>query len=150
MLAVEMNWDLLNRYQDVMSPITLVGTIIAATVAVWLIFQVRARFREDSGRADDKLEMLTQFRELRQQGELTEDEYRLIKGRLAHDAARQMDATPKTTMKSAKAAVGDVQQEGGTGNAGETVQDDSNRQVSRSTDEPPNLNSATVKNSEMR
>jgi hypothetical protein len=63
MLAVEMNWDLLNRYQDVMSPTTLVGTIIAATVAVWLIFQVRARFREDSGRADDKLEMLTQFRD---------------------------------------------------------------------------------------
>ncbi|MDB5343637.1 MAG: hypothetical protein JWP89_2014 [Schlesneria sp.] len=149
MLAVEMNWDLLNRYQDAMSPTMLVGTIIAATVAVWLIFQVRARFREDSGRADDKLEMLTQFRELRQQGELTEDEYRLIKGRLARDAARQMDATPKTIMKSAKAAGGDVQQEGGTGNTGETVQDDSNRQVSRSTDEPPNLNSATVKNSEM-
>jgi hypothetical protein len=150
MLAVEMNWDLLNRYQDAMSPTTLVGTIIAAAVAVWLIFQVRARFREDSGRADDKLEMLTQFRELHQQGELTEDEYRLIKGRLARDAARQMDATPKTTMKSAIAAGGDVQQEGGTGNTGETVQDDSNRQVSRSTDEPPNLNSATVKNSEMR
>ncbi len=150
MLAVEMNWDLLNRYQDAMSPTTLVGTLIVATVAVWLIFQVRARFREDSGRADNKLEMLTQFRELHQQGELTEDEYRLIKGRLARDAARQMDATPKTTRKSAKPADGDVQQEGGTGNAGETVQDDSNRQVSRSTDEPPNLNSATVKNSEMR
>lgn len=139
MLAVEMNWDLLNRYQDAMSPTTLVGTIIVAAFAVWLIFQVRARFREDTGRADDKLEMLTQFRELHQQGELTEDEYRLIKGRLARDAARQLDANPNTTWKSAKLADGKVQQEGGTEN---TVQDDSNRQVSRSTDERPNLNSA--------
>lgn len=139
MLAVEMNWDLLNRYQDAMSPTTLVGTIIVAAFAVWLIFQVRARFREDTGRADDKLEMLTQFRELHQQGELTEDEYRLIKGRLARDAARQMDATPNSTWKSAKAADGKVQQEGGTEN---TVQDDTNRQESRSTDERPNLNSA--------
>jgi hypothetical protein len=139
MLAVEMNWDLLNRYQDAMSPTTLVGTIIVAAFAVWLIFQVRARFREDTGRADDKLEMLTQFRELHQQGELTEDEYRLIKGRLARDAARQLDANPNTTWKSAKPADGKVQQEGGTEN---TVQDDSNRQVSRSTDERPNLNSA--------
>ena len=139
MLAVEMNWDLLNRYQDAMSPTTLVGTIIVAAFAVWLIFQVRARFREDTGRADDKLEMLTQFRELHQQGELTEDEYRLIKGRLARDAARQLDANLNTTWKSAKPADGKVQQEGGTEN---TVQDDSNRQVSRSTDERPNLNSA--------
>jgi len=148
MLAVEVNWDLLDRYQDAMSPVTLIGAVIAAAVAVWLVFQVRARFREDSGRADDKLEMLTQFRELHQQGELTEDEYRLIKGRLAREAAHQMNTTPKTIRESAKGAVGAVQQEGGTGKTGETVRDDANRQVSRSMDEPPNLNSATVKSVE--
>lgn len=145
MLAVEMNWDLFNRYQDAFSPITLIGTGVAVVVAIWLVFQVRARFREDSGRADDKLEMLTQFRDLHQQGELTEDEYRLIKSRLARDAARQLDATSTSKQQSAKAAVGAVQREGSTEKTDDTVQDDKNRQVSRSTDEPPNLNSTTVK-----
>ena len=150
MLAVQIDWDRFSRYQDAFSPITLIGTGIAVAVGIWLVFHVRARFREDSGRADGNLEMLTQFRDLRQQGELTEDEYRLIKSRLARNATRQLDATSTTKQQSAKAAVEAVQREGSTEKTDDTVQDDTNRQVSRSTDEPPNLNSATVKNSEMR
>jgi hypothetical protein len=82
---------------------------------------------------------------LHQQGELTEDEYRLIKSRLARDAARQFDATSTSKQQSAKAAIETAQREGSTEKTDDTVQDDKNRQVSRSTDEPPNLNSTTVK-----
>lgn len=147
MLAVDMNWNLFNRYQDVMSLQTLVGLVIAISVAGWLVFRMRARIHEDSGRADDKLEMLTQFRELHQQGELTEDEYRLIKGRLAREATARLATTPATTSagrpKSAGGAVEGVRQEGGTGNAGEAGRDDTELQQSRSPVEPPNENSTT-------
>lgn len=151
MLAVDMNWNLFNRYQDVMSLQTLVGLVIAISVGGWLVFRMRARFREDSGRADDKLEMLTQFRELHQQGELTEDEYRLIKGRLAREATARLVTTSATTPattsagrpKSAGGAVEGVRQEGGTENAGEAGRDDTELQQSRSPDEPPNENSTT-------
>lgn len=147
MLAVDVNWNLFNRYQDVMSLQTLLGLVIAISVAGWLVFRMRARFREDSGRADDKLEMLTQFRELHQQGELTEDEYRLIKGRLAREATARLATTPATTSagrpKSARGAVEGVRQEGGTEDAGETGRDDTELQQSRSPDEPPNENSTT-------
>ena len=147
MLAVDVNWNLFNRYQDVMSLQTLQGLVIAISVAGWLVFRMRARFREDSGRADDKLEMLTQFRELHQQGELTEDEYRLIKGRLAREATARLATTPATTSagrpKSARGAVEGVRQEGGTENAGEAWRDDTELQQSRSPDEPPNENSTT-------
>ena len=153
MLAVDVNWNLFNRYQDVMSLQTLLGLVIAISVAGWLVFQMRARFREDSGRADDKLEMLTQFRELHQQGELTEDEYRLIKGRLAREAtARLATTTTRATTsattsaertKSARGAVEGVRQEGGTEKAGETGRDDTELPQSRSPDEPPNENPTT-------
>ncbi|MBS0204418.1 MAG: hypothetical protein JSS49_16050 [Planctomycetes bacterium] len=124
MLAVQMDWDLFNKYKGAVSPVTLLGVVIAVTVACWLVFHLRARFREDSGRADDKLEMLTQFRELHQQGELTEDEYRLIKGRLARDAASLMAVTPGGARDSAVSAEQGVCQEDGTEKTGETGKDD--------------------------
>lgn len=145
MLAVEVDWDLFNRYQNAMTPTTMLGVVLVVSISAWLIVRLRARFREDSGRADDKLEMLTQFRELHQQGELTEDEYRLIKSRLAREAAGRLATTSTTTRKSAGSAVQGVWNEGGTEKADGTGQDDANRQESRSTDEPPNQNSATVK-----
>ena len=153
MLAVDVNWNLFNRYQDVMSLQTLLGLVIAISVAGWLVFRMRARFREDSGRADDKLEMLTQFRELHQQGELTEDEYRLIKSRLVREAtARLVTTTTRATTsattsaertKSARGAVEGVRQEGGTEKTGEAGRDDTELPQSRSPDEPPNENSTT-------
>ena len=124
MLAVQMDWDLFHKYKDAVSPVTLWGVMIAVVVACWLVFHLRARFREDSGRADGKLEMLTQFRELRQQGELTEDEYRLIKSRLAREAADLMAVTPRDEWKSAVSAEQGVCQEDGTEKTGETGNDD--------------------------
>jgi hypothetical protein len=143
MLAVEVDWNLFGRYQDVMTPGTLVGVVIAAGVSIWVVMRLRAWFREDAGRADDKLEMLTQFRDLHQQGELTEDEYRLIKSRLAREAVASPVATPTGKQKSANAADGNVRQVGGTEKAGETGRNGAGCEESRSLTEPPNLNSAS-------
>lgn len=138
MLAVQVDWDRFSRYKDAMTPTTLVVVVAVIAVAAWMISRLRARFREDSGRADGKLEMLSQFRELRQQGDLTEDEFRLIKSRLTQDVARQLTATPTGTVNSAKSAVSTVSQEGGTEKTGETGQDGTDLEQSRSLNEPPN------------
>ncbi len=143
MFAAQVDWDLFNRYQGVMTPATLLGVVIVISVSSWLIFRMRARFREDSGRADERLEMLSQFRDLRQQGELTEDEYRLIKSRLARETVGQVVTTSTGLQQSAVHATQPVRQEGGTEKTGETGQDDMDLHESRSTDEGPKLNSAT-------
>lgn len=142
MLAVQVDWDLFNRYREVMSPTTLLGVVITISVFSWLILRLRARFREDTGRDVDGLEMLTQFRDLRQQGELTEDEYRLIKSRLAGGSTPPAGATSVVAQKSAKPAAADVRQAECSEKAGETGQDDTSLRESRSTDEGPNLKSA--------
>ena len=93
MLAVTVNRELLTRYQNVLTPTTVIGIVLTIGIAGWLVLRLRAWFREGDGRADDHLEMLTQFRDLRQQGELTEDEYRLIKDRLIHPSSPRPSAT---------------------------------------------------------
>ncbi len=79
---MQMDWGLLKQYWSAMAPWQWAIVLIAVSVGAWSIFQLRAWFREDTGRADDNLEMLTQFRDLHRQGDLSEDEYRLIKSRL--------------------------------------------------------------------
>lgn len=143
MFAAQVDRELFNQYQGVMTPTTVLGVVVVISVSSWLIFRLRARFREDSGRADERLEMLSQFRDLRQQGELTEDEYRLIKSRLARETVGQLAATSTGPQQSADHATQPVRQEGGTEKTGETGQDDMDLHESRSTDEGPKLNSAT-------
>ena len=66
--------------------------VLSVTTAIWLIMRIRAYFREDSEDADQTLEMLTQFRELHQEGGLSDDEFRLIRSRLAHTAQEALVA----------------------------------------------------------
>lgn len=99
MLAVTVNRELLTRYQDVLTPTTAIGVVLTIGIGGWLVFRLRAWFREGDGRAEDNLEMLTQFRDLRQQGELTEDEYRLIRSHLTRPTV-----LPATMPKPAQTA----------------------------------------------
>lgn len=131
MLAMEVDWDLFGGYQRALTPGMILGVIVVVSISAWLIFRMRARFREDSGRAEGKLEMLTQFREMHQQGELTEDEYRLIKSRLARETVGLLATTSMGERKSAIAAESDVQEEGGTEKAGESGRDDTESDQSR-------------------
>jgi hypothetical protein len=66
--------------------------VLSAGTAIWLIFRIRAYFREDAEDADQTLEMLTQFRDLHQEGGLSDDEFRLIRSRLAHTAQEALVA----------------------------------------------------------
>ncbi len=88
MLVVD--WDLAKKYAATMPPWQWAVVVLVGSIGVWCLFQLRAWFREDDGRADGHLEMLTQFRDLHRQGGISEDEYRLIKSRLVTGHAAQL------------------------------------------------------------
>jgi hypothetical protein len=67
------------------------GLIVAVGVAVWLIFRIRAWFRDGEDPAADDHGMLMQITELRRQGGLSDEEFRSIKGRLV----RRIDETTR-------------------------------------------------------
>jgi hypothetical protein len=50
--------------------------------AAWLVLRIRSRYRDNEDPAAVEHQMLMQLRDLRRQGDLSEDEYRSIKGRL--------------------------------------------------------------------
>lgn len=56
--------------------------IAAIVVMIWISLRIRSWFREDEDPAAETGQMLVEFRDLHRRGGLTEDEYRLIKGRL--------------------------------------------------------------------
>lgn len=62
--------------------------LVVLGVLIGVIAWLRARFRDDDGPAEESLEMLSQFRELHQRGELSEDEFRSIKSRLSASSHR--------------------------------------------------------------
>ncbi len=55
---------------------------------IWGISQVKSRYRESEGLAESTQQLLTQYRELRDTGEISDEEYRLIKNRLAENLRR--------------------------------------------------------------
>jgi hypothetical protein len=65
--------------------------IALAAGAAWLVFRIRARFRDREDPAATRHRMLTQMGELHRQGELSAEEYRSIKGRLI----RTIDDSPR-------------------------------------------------------
>lgn len=93
------NWNRWQQYQQAMSPWQWCLTIGAVIVAIWLIVRLRSYFREDADDADQPMEMLTQFRDLHQQGGLSDDEFRLIRSRLAK-AAQMARVTEQTAQKA--------------------------------------------------
>ena len=60
----------------------LVGVLVSICVGIWLIVRIRARYqdREDPAAVDH--EMLIEMGELYRQGDLSDEEFRSIKGRL--------------------------------------------------------------------
>ena len=76
------NWNSFQRFPSVMAPWQWGFVIVAFSLAIWTIIRLRSHFREDADDADVTLEMLTQFRELHQEGGLSDDEFRLIRSRL--------------------------------------------------------------------
>ena len=80
------DWNRWHQFQQAMPWWQWCLVIVAVTVAIWLIVRLRSFFRENADDADQTLEMLTQFRELHHEGGLSDDEFRLIRSRLASSA----------------------------------------------------------------
>jgi hypothetical protein len=78
---------------------TSLAFFAAIVFAVWLIFRIRSRYRGHEDPAADEQRMLMQLRDLRRQGDLSDDEYRSIKGRLA----KRLDGLSKSDAESEKA-----------------------------------------------
>jgi hypothetical protein len=80
----------------------VLGLLAILILAVVLFRAIRKRFLDREDRATDGLGMLSQIRELHARGELSEEEYRSIKGRLigkpdapATDNPPTAEATPR-------------------------------------------------------
>jgi len=56
--------------------------ILILGVICWVLFRLRAIWRDDADHDATRRELLTQFRESEREGVLTAEEYRLIKSRL--------------------------------------------------------------------
>ena len=90
------------------------GAVIA--LGIMIMFWIRSRFRDDADSDTDPHSMLTQIRELRREGELTDEEYRSIKGRLVErlDGSSSAPHPPEQadgTSESAVSAESDVADE---------------------------------------
>lgn len=72
---------------------TWVGLIFAIVVLAWIVARVRAWFRNDEDPAENANQMLSEIREMYEEGKLSEEEFRSIKGRLRN----QNDSTPANT-----------------------------------------------------
>ena len=71
-------------------PITLL--LVGFCGLIWSISQVKSRYRESEGLAESAHELLTQYQELRDTGEISDEEYRLIKSRLAESLRRSFSS----------------------------------------------------------
>ena len=92
------NWNLLQRFPSLMTPLQWGFVIVTFSLAIWSIIWLRSYFREDAEDEDETLEMLTQFRELHQQGGLSDDEFRLIRSRLSRNV-QAASVTEQTELK---------------------------------------------------
>ena len=67
---------------------TWIGLVVAILCLVWIVVRVRAWFREDEDRAEDALRLLSEIQEMYEEGDLSEEEFRSIKGRLTKQRDR--------------------------------------------------------------
>jgi hypothetical protein len=65
----------------------LVGIGIGLVVLIWLTFRVKAFFHDDDAGSGRTSDLLSDVRELRREGGLSEEEFRLIKTRLVRGPA---------------------------------------------------------------
>ena len=86
-------WTLLNR-----SLWELFGLIVAVILAIlamaWMIVKIRAWFTDGDDPAEGDHQLLISIRDLKREGDLTDDEYRSIKSRLVNRLGEGDSADP--------------------------------------------------------
>lgn len=63
--------------------LSFIATILIIAAIVWSIFRIRAWYRDDVDADESDHQLLMQMLELRREGDLSEEEFRSIKQRLA-------------------------------------------------------------------
>jgi hypothetical protein len=77
-MAVQYSWTAL---RPLLAP--LLATLGALGVLAILVYWIRSWWRDNDGLAASGHELLFEYREMHRQGELTDEEYRIIKSRIA-------------------------------------------------------------------
>ena len=77
----------------------LITTVAAIAVLAVLIYLIRSWLRENDGPAASDHELLGEYRELNRRGELSDEEFRIIKGRIASRIRGEPDSIRKPDQK---------------------------------------------------
>lgn len=106
------------------------GTFIA--IGVLILYKLRSRFSDDADSDTNPHAMLSQIHELRREGELTDEEYRSIKGRLVErldgsSSAPQTSNVTEGTSETANSAGSDIVDEEAGDDLGDHDDEDSLR-----------------------
>ena len=99
--------------------IPLLSVVAGIGVLAILIYWIRVWVRDNEDSAGSTLELLSEYRELNRRGELTDEEYRIIKSRLAHQiggTASPMGAGPQPLPEASKPA-GELEKGCGSGSS---------------------------------
>ncbi len=77
-----------NVLKDVLGPaapgtIEFVGMSVGVIVLIWVTLRIKAWFRDDEARDENPVHLLSELEEMRREDGLTDEEFRLIKSRLA-------------------------------------------------------------------
>ena len=62
-----------------------IGLVFALLVLAWAAFRLRSWFGEDEDHADANQELLIHLKQMRSHGDVSEEEFRNIKGRLSQE-----------------------------------------------------------------
>ncbi len=79
---------------------TLGSLLLALSVAAWIINRIRLRYRDNDGPEEGDQQLLLQISDLRREGDLTDEEYRSIKGRLIKRLDNTLSASPQEPSES--------------------------------------------------
>ena len=79
----------------------VVAVVVALGVLAFVIYWIRERLRENADPAASMHELLTEYREMNQQGDLTDEEYRIIKSRLVHRIGGTASPTARPSPRDA-------------------------------------------------
>lgn len=72
-----------------------IGLGIAISLLIWGALRIRAHFRDESDASGDNHLLLSQFRELRSKGELSEEEFRKLKSQVVAEDKSSQDVRPR-------------------------------------------------------
>jgi hypothetical protein len=72
--------------------VPLVATVAAIVVLAVAVYLIRSWLRENDGPAESAHELLAEYREMNRLGELSDEEFRSIKGKMASRIGRTPDS----------------------------------------------------------